>query len=182
MTNLIILDRDGVINEDSDNYIKHPDEWHPIPGSLEAIAQLKQAGFQIAIATNQSGINRGLYSLEILEKIHEKLHTLLKNDYGTTIDYIAFCPHTPTDNCSCRKPKPGLLLEIAKHFQCDLKNVPFVGDKFSDLETANQAGCLGVLVRTGYGEETLAAHPDLNVPCYDNLKSFAEAYLENYRY
>jgi len=123
---LLILDRDGVINQDSDDYIKSPDEWVPIPGSLEAIARLSHAGFRIAVATNQSGLARGLFGLETLNAIHRRLRDRVESE-GGRIEMIAFCPHGPNDGCNCRKPRPGLLLEFAARFDVDLSAVPFIG-------------------------------------------------------
>ncbi len=132
---LIILDRDGVINYDSPDYIKSPNEWIPIPRSLEAIAKLNKAGFRVAVATNQSGIGRGYYTEETLTAIHQKMQDLLAKKKGH-IDAIFYCPHLPTDNCECRKPKPGLLHKIAEHFQCSLEKIPFIGDSKCDVEAA----------------------------------------------
>lgn len=132
---LIILDRDGVINYDSDDYIKTPDEWIPIPGSLKAIAQIKQAGFRVAIASNQSGIGRGYYTEETLAAIHQKMQNALMQ-LGSQIDFIQYCPHLPSKHCLCRKPQPGLLLNIAEYFQCEITGVPFIGDSLSDMEAA----------------------------------------------
>lgn len=158
---LIILDRDGVINFESEDYIKSPEEWIPIPGSLEAIALLKKAGFTIAIATNQSGIARGLYTFETLEHIHQKMQNLLAT-YGACIDYIAFCPHHPEKACGCRKPQPGMLNQIAQHYHLSsLKGVPMVGDRMFDIEAARATECMPILVETGKGKVTLLDHPEL---------------------
>lgn len=157
---LIILDRDGVINYESADYIKTPDEWMPIPGSLAAIAQLTQAGYTIAIATNQSGIAKGLYDHAALTNIHQKLLLEVKR-VGGTIAAIFYCPHGSHEACACRKPKPGLLYQISEHFQLSLKDVPFIGDSFRDIEAARKVGCQPILVRTGYGEQTLANYPEL---------------------
>jgi D-glycero-D-manno-heptose 1,7-bisphosphate phosphatase len=174
---LIILDRDGVINEDSDNYIKSPEEWIPVPGSLEAIAQLKKVGYTIAIATNQSGIARGYYDLETLHDMHDKMATLLL-DLGASIDYIAFCPHLSDDGCDCRKPKPGMLHQIAKHFSADLDNATMIGDTLGDMRAAQAAGTKFALVRTGKGLRTLASgeFPE-HLPVYDNLAAYVSALL-----
>ncbi len=166
---LVILDRDGVINADSDDYIKSPREWHAIPGSIEAIARLHQAGWRIAVATNQSGIGRGLFDLDTLHRIHETfLHRLA--ELGGRIECIAFCPHTPDDHCGCRKPAPGLLHEIRRRLGVDLHGVPMIGDSRRDIEAALAVGGRPIHVRTGKGERTLAegplpagidVHPDL---------------------
>lgn len=151
---LIILDRDGVINHDSDNYIKSAGEWIPISGSLEAIAKLNNTGYKVAIATNQSGIARGYYTIKILDKMHQKMQSLL-SEIGGTIDYIAYCPHGPDDNCSCRKPKPRMLLNIAEKFSIKTENIIFIGDTITDMQAANAANIGFVLVKTGKGTKTL---------------------------
>ena len=175
---LIILDRDGVINEDSDEYIKTPDEFIPIPGSLEAITRLNHAGYTVLVATNQSGIARGLFSMDALNQIHDKLKRLL-NAYGGHIDGIFFCPHGPEDNCHCRKPKPGLYEEIAHRLKTDLDDVPAVGDSLRDLQAANLVGATPVLVRTGKGERTLAKGEGLKgIPVFPDLASFVDQLLE----
>jgi D-glycero-D-manno-heptose 1,7-bisphosphate phosphatase len=152
---LIILDRDGVINHDSDRFIKSPDEWNPIPGALQAIARLKQAGYRIIVSTNQSGIARGLFDMAALNAIHQKMHTAARQS-GAEIDAVFFCPHAADDNCDCRKPKPGMLLEIARRFDLNLKGVPAVGDSLRDLQSAFIVGCTPHLVLTGKGEKTRA--------------------------
>lgn len=152
---LIILDRDGVINEDSDAYIKSPEEFIPIPGSLEAIARLTQAGWRVVVATNQSGVARGYYDLATLQRIHDKLHRQL-GLLGGTIEAIFYCPHGPDDGCTCRKPKPGLLRDIEARLQVSLRGVPAVGDSLRDLQAAQAVGASPVLVRTGKGEHTIA--------------------------
>jgi D-glycero-D-manno-heptose 1,7-bisphosphate phosphatase len=152
---LIILDRDGVINYDSDNFIKSPDEWIPIPGSLEAIARLNQAGYRVVVSTNQSGIARGLFNIVTLNAIHQKLHASAQQ-VGAHIDAVFFCPHAADDNCDCRKPKPGMLQEIARRFDVSLKGVPTVGDSLRDLQAGYVSGCVPYLVSTGKGPRTLA--------------------------
>lgn len=151
---LIILDRDGVINYDSDKFIKSPDEWIPIPGSLEAIARLNQAGYRVVVSTNQSGLARGLFSIETLNAIHQKMHRAAQQ-VGADIDAIFFCPHAADDNCDCRKPKPGMLQEISKRFDIHLKGVPTIGDSLRDLQAGFIVGCTPYLVLTGKGEKTL---------------------------
>jgi D-glycero-D-manno-heptose 1,7-bisphosphate phosphatase len=151
---LIILDRDGVINHDSEQYIKSPDEWRPIPGSLEAIARLHHAGYKIVAATNQSGIGRGLFDMATLNAIHEKMHRALALA-GGRIDAIFYCPHTADSQCECRKPKCGMLKEIGVRFGVDLAAVPCVGDSLRDLECAEEVGAQPMLVLTGKGERTL---------------------------
>jgi D-glycero-D-manno-heptose 1,7-bisphosphate phosphatase len=175
---LIILDRDGVINEDSDEYIKSPDEFKPVPGSLEAIARLNHAGYLVLVATNQSGIARGYFSIETLTRIHDKLKHLL-SAYGGRIDGIFFCPHGPDDQCHCRKPQPGLYEEIAQRLNTDLFDVPAVGDSLRDLQAAQLVGAKPVLVRTGKGERTLAKGEGLDgIPVYANLAEFVDHLLD----
>jgi len=178
---LIILDRDGVINEDSDDYIKSPDEWMPIPGSLDAIARLNHAGYIVAIASNQSGIARGYFNLETLAAMNVKMCNMLSHS-GGRIDAMFFCPHGPADGCDCRKPKPGLLTEIGNRFQTSLANVMFVGDNINDIKAARAAGARPVLVRTGKGEQTakmIAANNPDNVPVYDDLADLVSTILDD---
>ncbi len=172
---LVILDRDGVINVDSASYVKSADEWHPIHGSLEAMARLTHAGYLLVVATNQSALARGLLDMDAFSRIHQKMERLLA-DLGGRVDGIFFCPHGPEDGCNCRKPAPGLLLQIAQRYQTTLQGVYFVGDKVSDIEAARAAGAEPVLVRTGYGMQTLQERsPALeSVPVFDNLASFAD--------
>ena len=153
---LIILDRDGTINEDSDQYIKSPAEWKPIPGSLQAIARLAQGGWRIAVATNQSGIARGLFDMATLNAIHAEMHRAVVQA-GGRIDAIFFCPHAADSNCECRKPRPGLLREIASRMDVSLAGVPMVGDALRDLEAAVAAGAKPWLVLTGKGKKTREA-------------------------
>ena len=152
---LIILDRDGVINYDSDQYIKSPDEWKPIPGSMQAIARLNQRGYRVAVATNQAGISRGLFDMKTLGAMHHKLHQTAQMA-GARIDAIFFCPHSPEEHCECRKPQPGMLLSIGQRFGVSLRDVPMVGDSLRDLQAAEQVGAAPYLVMTGKGEQTLA--------------------------
>jgi len=151
---LIILDRDGVINHDSDQYIKSPDEWRAIPGSLEAIARLNHAGFRVVVATNQAGLGRGLYDTATMIAINDKMHKALAQ-VGGRIDAVFFCPHTAESDCDCRKPKPGMLTEIARRFGVDLTGVPSIGDSLRDLQAAEAVGAQPILVLTGKGEKTL---------------------------
>ena len=153
---LVILDRDGVINQDSDSYIKSPEEWRPIPGSLEAIARLNHAGFLVVLATNQSGVGRGLFEVSTLNAIHDRMHRALAQ-IGGRIDAIFFCPHAQDANCGCRKPRSGLLEEIARRFNVDLKGVPSIGDALRDLQAAAAVGAAPILVLTGKGQKTLDA-------------------------
>lgn len=153
---LVVLDRDGVINFDSVHFIKSTNEWIPIPGSLEAIALLNQNGYRVAIATNQSGISRGLFDMVTLNAIHDKMHKAL-GKFGGRIDAMFYCPHAAENHCSCRKPKPGMMEEIGRRFGMDMKGVPMVGDALRDLQAGAELGMQPILVRTGKGEETLAA-------------------------
>ena len=173
---LLILDRDGVINQDSDHYIRSVKEWLPIPGSIEAIADLSRAGFRIAIATNQSGLGRAYFDLDDLEAIHAKL-TLLVEQQGGEIAGIFYCPHLPDAGCGCRKPATGLLESIELELGCSAKNAFFIGDSLKDLQAARAFGCQAVLVKTGKGMDTLArlqsADPGidrpLEIPVYADL-------------
>lgn len=151
---LVILDRDGVINEDSDAFIKTPAEWIPIPGSLEAIARLSRAGWRVVVASNQSGLARGLFTMDALNAIHAKMRRELAQA-GAHIDAIFICPHGPDDGCRCRKPAPGLFEDIARRYDVSLEGVPAVGDALRDLEAAVSQGCTPWLVRTGKGIRTL---------------------------
>lgn len=175
MTKLVILDRDGVINFDSPNFIKSPEEWHPIPGSLDAIARLNKAGFKVALATNQSGIARGLYDQDILDKIHAKMNSALREASGH-IDAIFYCPHGPDEACTCRKPKTGLFEQIASYFKIDFKKnpIPCIGDSLRDLEAAHNLGCRPILVLTGNGPQTLEKLPD-NLRDIDRFQDLAAA-------
>ncbi len=177
---IIILDRDGVINHDSDKYIKSAEEWNPIPGSLEAIAKLNQAGYKVVICTNQSGLGRGLYTMKTLNEIHTKMHNLVDNA-GGRIAAIFFCPHTPEDKCECRKPKSQMIIDICDRFNIDnISNTMLVGDSLRDLEAITTAGGIPVLVKTGNGKKTLAKG---NLPngtlIFDNLLELSEYLVEN---
>lgn len=178
---IIALDRDGVINVDSPAYIKSPDEWHAIAGSLEAIARLSQAGFPVFVLTNQSGVGRGLYTRATLSAIHAKMQRAVM-DHGGQIAHIFYCPHTPLDRCDCRKPKAGLFDQLMQYAHCQGADIIMVGDSLRDLQAANTARCQKtVLVKTGHGQATLAAHAD--DPClqraeiYDDLAGFVHALL-----
>lgn len=153
---LIILDRDGVINHDSDAYIKSPEEWRPIPGSLEAIARLTKAGFRVVVATNQSGVGRGLFDLATLSAIHAKMHQAA-SALGGRIEAVFFCPHPADAGCTCRKPAPGMVEEILRRFVASPKEVTLVGDSLRDLQAAIAVRCRPVLVLTGKGQKTMQA-------------------------
>lgn len=176
---LVILDRDGVINRDSDAYIKSPSEWIPIPGSLEAIARLKRAGFTVVVASNQSGVGRGLFDLGALNSIHQKMNAALE-PLNAKLDGIFFCPHRPDEKCSCRKPAPGLLQQIAAQFHVALNDVPAIGDSLRDLQAARTVHARPILVLTGKGRYTQehlpAAFSETEV--YPDLAAAADALLE----
>ncbi len=175
---LLILDRDGVINRDSDAFVKSAAEWLPLPGSIEAIAALSKAGFTVAVASNQSGLARGLFDRAALRAMHRKLRRLVGAE-GGRIDRIVVCPHGPDDGCNCRKPLPGLLLRLARHYGTELGGVPAIGDSTRDLEAAVAAGATPVLVRTGNGGCTEASLPEglTNIAVFDNLAAAATALI-----
>jgi D-glycero-D-manno-heptose 1,7-bisphosphate phosphatase len=176
---LIILDRDGTINEDRDDFVKTADEWVPIPGALEAIARLNHAGWHTVIATNQSGLGRGTFDMATLNSMHAKMNQMLAKQ-GGRIDAVFFCPHAPEDGCSCRKPLPGLFEQIGERFSVDLAEVPVVGDSLRDLQAGVAVGCAPHLVRTGKGaklDEAGLAELCAQVPgtvVHADLAAFAE--------
>ncbi len=172
---LVILDRDGVINTDSPDYIKSPAEWHAIPGSLEAIARLHRAGYLVYVATNQAGIARKKFTLTDLAAIHQKMLDSVR-EHGGVIDGIVFCPHHPMDACSCRKPLPGMLLEICERSLTAPQSAVFVGDSEKDLVAAEAAGCSPILVLTGNGKATHESRPDVKA-VYSNLSGFVDHLL-----
>lgn len=174
---LMILDRDGVINEDSDEYIKSVDEFIPIPGSLEAIARLNHAGYNVMVATNQSGLARGYFDIDTLNAMHEKLRRAL-SAFGGRIDGVFLCPHGPDDGCDCRKPAVGLFEEIARRSGESLQGVPSIGDSYRDIEASWAVGASPVLVKTGKGERTLAQHPQLRIPVFNNLAHYVDELLK----
>ncbi len=177
----IILDRDGVVNYDSDEYIKNPDEWIPIPGSLDAIAQLNRHGFQVLVATNQSGVARGYYDLAVLDCIHEKFMQELAA-VGGHVDEIFYCPHHPDEKCPCRKPQPGLLYKIQEKYPLNFADTFFIGDSITDIQVARLVGCKPILVRTGKGEKTLAKYPEVtDIPHFDNLSQAVDYVLAQQR-
>jgi D-glycero-D-manno-heptose 1,7-bisphosphate phosphatase len=169
----VLLDRDGVINHDSDHFIKSPEEWLPIDGSLEAIALLNDHGYKVVVVTNQSGLARGLLNAATLEQIHAKMQRMAA-EKGGKIDAIYFCPHGPDDECACRKPKPGLLESFASDHHASLDEVPVIGDSLRDLQAAQAVGASPMLVKTGKGEKTLLENPNLNIPVFDNLYDAAK--------
>ena len=174
---LVILDRDGTINSDSDDFVKSPDEWLPLPGSLEAIARLNHAGWHVVIASNQSGLGRGLFDVASLNAMHAKMHKMLSAQ-GGRIDAVFYCPHSPDEGCQCRKPLPGLFEQIADRFSVDLKGVPVVGDGLRDLQAGVAAGCEPHLVLTGKGAPFRGRElPDTYPPgthVHEDLGAFAE--------
>ena len=169
----VLLDRDGVINHDSEDFVKSPEEWLPIDGSLEAIALLNEQGYKVVVVTNQSGLARGLFNVEMLEKIHQKMQHLAEQK-GGKIDAIYFCPHGPDDDCNCRKPKPGLLSAFANDKQVSLIGLAVIGDSLRDLQAAQAVGASPILVKTGKGQQTLIANPHLNIPVFENLYDAAK--------
>jgi D-glycero-D-manno-heptose 1,7-bisphosphate phosphatase len=173
---LVILDRDGVINRDSSEFIKSADEWIPLPGSITAIARLSKAGFTVAVASNQSGLARGLFDRRALRSMHRKLRRLVAA-HGGRVDRIEVCPHGPGDGCRCRKPAPGLYERLARRYGTSLEGTPAIGDSLRDLEAAAAAGASPVLVRTGNGRRTEAALPPVfrDIPIFDDLGAAAAA-------
>lgn len=176
ITRLVILDRDGVINRESTEFVKSAAEWRPLDGSMEALGVLTRAGFTVAVATNQSGIARGLVDRGALRAMHRKLRRLASQHDGR-VDRVVYCPHGPDDDCDCRKPQPGLLLQLAQHYDVNLAGVPFVGDSLRDLDAAVAAGAKPVLVLTGNGQQTAAtlAQQGRSVETHDDLLAFARS-------
>ncbi len=177
---LVVLDRDGVINRDSDAYVKSADEWQPLPGSIDAIARLCEAGFTVTVASNQSGLARGLFDYAALASMHRKLRRLV-NGAGGRIDRIVICPHGPDDGCDCRKPKAGLLQQLARQYDRSLAGVPVIGDSLRDLEAAVAVGALPILVRTGKGANTESGLPGLlrDVAVHNDLAAAVDSLAGN---
>jgi len=176
---LVILDRDGVINRESPDFIRTTAEWQPLPGSLEAIARLCRAGWTVTVATNQSGVGRGLLSLATLEMIHARMAEALAA-HGARLAQIAYCPHLPEDDCDCRKPRPGLLRQIAARQGMSLTNVPVIGDSLRDLEAARAVGARPILVRSGNGARTATQLPaQWQVSVVDDLAAAVDLLLAN---
>lgn len=171
--NIVFLDRDGVINVDSKDFIKSPDEWQPITNSLEAIALLSQAGFKVVVVTNQSGIGRGLFTVETLDTMHDKMRQLTA-EKGGSIEAIYYCPHAPEIDCDCRKPKPGLLHQFHQDTGIPLQGLFFVGDAWRDVQTALAVGAKPLLVKTGKGMRTITDHPEWDIPVFEDLYAAAE--------
>jgi D-glycero-D-manno-heptose 1,7-bisphosphate phosphatase len=176
----VLLDRDGVINHDSEDFIKFPEQWLPIAGSLEAIALLNDQGYKVVVVTNQSGIARGLFDNAMLEKIHEKMQRMV-SEKGGKIDAIYFCPHGPDDDCNCRKPKPGLLESFAADNKVRLSGIAVIGDSLRDLQAALAVGANPILVKTGKGQKTLIENPDLTIPVFENLYDAAKFIISRHQ-
>jgi D-glycero-D-manno-heptose 1,7-bisphosphate phosphatase len=181
---VIVLDRDGVINAESADYVRDADEWHPLPGSLEAIARLHEAGYRVFVVTNQAGIGRGIMSEDAVLRVHARMREAVEQA-GGVIAGIQYCPHSPDQGCECRKPRPGMLRKVEQELGCSLRDVPFVGDKISDIDAALAAGARPVLVLTGYGKGTLAKLRDAgradDVMVYPDLAGFVSELLEHER-
>jgi D-glycero-D-manno-heptose 1,7-bisphosphate phosphatase len=177
---LVIIDRDGVINEDSDEYIKSVAEWRPIAGSLEAIAELHRAGWRIAVITNQSGIGRGLYDEQTLAAIHAHMHERVRSA-GGELAGVWYCPHLPDVGCDCRKPRPGLFRQLERDLRVSVRGAPYIGDRLSDVQAAEGAGAFPILVRTGTGAHTASLLGETAVPVYDDLEAAARALLDETR-
>jgi D-glycero-D-manno-heptose 1,7-bisphosphate phosphatase len=175
---VIILDRDGVINRESDDFIKSPEEWIPLPDSLRAIGRLTHSGYHVVVATNQSGIARRKLTIDDLHAIHTKMHNHV-NQFGGIIEAIFFCPCSPREqDCLCRKPKPGMLLDIARRQRISLADVPAVGDRLEDIQAARAAGAMPILVRTGRGAALeKKGHVPPGVPVFDNLAAYVDHLL-----
>lgn len=179
---LVILDRDGVINRDSANFIRTPEQWEPLPGSLNAISRLTREEYRVVIATNQSGISRGYFDLDVLNRIHSRMVERLRK-LGGSVDAIFVCPHGPDDGCNCRKPAPGMFLDIADRLGVRLNGVPAVGDSMRDLTAASKVGALPILVRSGKNEAGLSPGENLvdeslgEVRTFEDLAEFTDALL-----
>ena len=180
-TKLVILDRDGTINRASDEFVKAPEEWQPLPGALEAIGRLNHAGFHVVLATNQSGIGRGLFDMAALNAVHARMLKALAK-VGGRIDAIFYCPHAPDEACNCRKPEPGLLQQIQERYGIGLHGVPFVGDSLRDMQAAEVAGCVPHLVRTGRHPDATASALPVGFPAgtqvHADLAAFVDHLLE----
>ena len=173
---LVILDRNGTINVHREDFVKSDTEWTPLPGALEAVARLNHAGWHVVIASNQSGLGRGLFDMASLNAMHAKMHKMLAA-VGGRVDAVFYCPHSPDEGCDCRKPKPGLLRAIAEHYQASLEGIWFVGDSQSDLQAALAVDAQPVLVKTGKGERTLEKSVPASTLIYDDLAAIARALI-----
>jgi D-glycero-D-manno-heptose 1,7-bisphosphate phosphatase len=174
---LVILDRDGTINSDSEDFVKSPDEWHPLPGALEAIARLNHAGWHVVIASNQSGLGRGLFDVAALNAIHAKMHKMLAA-VGGRIDAVFYCPHGPEESCVCRKPLPGLFEQISLRFGVLLKDVPTCGDSVRDVLAGAQAGCQPHLVLSGKSAAFAGKAPPVGLPAGTRLHADLSAFVD----
>jgi D-glycero-D-manno-heptose 1,7-bisphosphate phosphatase len=170
---LVLLDRDGVINFDSADYIKSPEEWRPIPGSLEAIARLNRAKIKVALISNQAGVGRGLFSLAMLDSIHQRMKDRLA-EHDAHLDAIYFCPHHPDEDCHCRKPEPGMIEQALADFNLSSEDTVFVGDSYKDIQAAHAAGCKPALVLTGNGQNTQSNNKVDHIDTYLDLADFVE--------
>jgi D-glycero-D-manno-heptose 1,7-bisphosphate phosphatase len=177
---LVMIDRDGVINEDSGEFIKSVDEWRPIKGSLEAIAALSRAGWRVAVVTNQSGVGRGLYDEATLAAIHRHMHDSVRAA-GGELAGVYYCPHLPDDDCECRKPRPGLFRALERELAVSVRGAPYIGDRISDVEAAEGVGAQPILVRTGTGAATEALLVGRGVPVFDDLWAAARSLLDETR-
>ena len=171
----IVMDRDGVVNEDSDDYIRCASDWVPISGSMDAIAKLTQSGFRVAVVTNQSGLARGLFDIAALNGIHNKFRDHLALS-GGRVEMILFCPHSPTDECNCRKPRLGLFIQLAQRIGFPLNGIPYIGDSITDIEVARSAGMTPMLVMSGKGQKTLGIHGKIldGIRVFQDLREVAE--------
>jgi D-glycero-D-manno-heptose 1,7-bisphosphate phosphatase len=177
---MLILDRDGVINEEPEEFVASPAEWQPIIGSLEAIARANSSGYHVVVASNQPGLAQGRFDIDALNAIHQKMFSEL-GVVGGHVDAVFFCPHAPEDECQCRKPRPGLLLEIGSRFHADLRDVQVIGNSLGDIQAARAAGAQPVLVRTGKWQQTMAHKQELEgVSVYENLAAAVDALLSMY--
>jgi D-glycero-D-manno-heptose 1,7-bisphosphate phosphatase len=177
---LVIVDRDGVVNEDSADYIKSVAEWQPIAGSLEAIAELAKAGYRVAVVTNQSGVARGLFDEATLEAIHGRMRSAVRAA-GGELAGIYYCPHLPSAGCDCRKPRPGLFRQLEQALGVSVRGVPYVGDKLTDVDAAEAVGARPMLVRTGKGAKLEQAARERGVPIFDDLRAAARSILDERR-
>lgn len=174
---MLILERDGVINEEPEEFVASPADWQPIPGSVEAIARANSAGYHVVIASNQPGLAQGRFDIDTLNAIHQRMFTEL-SVAGGHVDAVFFCPHAPQDKCQCRKPQPGMLLEIGTRFHADLQDVQVIGNSLGDIQAARAAGAQPVLVRTGKWQQTMQHKQELvGVSVYENLAAAVDALL-----
>lgn len=177
---LVVLTRDGVINQDTLDYMKSPETWNALPGSLESIAALNRAGIRVAVATNESGLSRGLFDIDQLTAIHRQMHDELEK-VGGQVEMVLFCPHAPSDDCDCRKPRPGMLKQIAERALVDLSDITLIGVCARDLQAALTAGAQPILVLSGKGEENLLEFARAeNIAVFDDLPAAVQALLKEH--